>query len=129
MTPLRLSEKPPPLGGGGSQPNSGPTVDLADPARTAGERRHRFDAVAAATKELLAQTPKENFMTVPTAESLPFASIVAKPNAAVWVKEEESSVTTRPWTATHYHGAISDADVDEVLQSGEATVLRVGEGR
>lgn len=31
--------------------------------------------------------------------------------------------------ASHYHGAVSDADVDEVLQSGEATVLRVGEGK
>ncbi len=68
-------------------------------------------------------------MNIPSAESLPFASIVAKPNAAVWVKEEESSRSGRPWSASHYHGAVSDAEVDEVLQSGEAAVLRVGEGK
>ncbi len=34
-------------------------ADLNNPALTACERRHRFDAVAAATKELLARTPKE----------------------------------------------------------------------
>ncbi len=34
-------------------------ADLNNPALTACERRHRFDAVAAATRELLARTPKE----------------------------------------------------------------------
>ncbi len=67
-------------------------------------------------------------MTIPTAESLPFGSVVAGQWAAVWVKEEESAVTGRPWTATHVRGVISDDDVDKVLQSGEATVLRVGAG-
>ncbi len=65
-------------------------------------------------------------MTIPTAESLPFGSVVAGQWAAAWVKEEESAVTARPWTATHVHGAISDAEVDKALQSGAATVLRVG---
>ncbi len=34
--------------------------DLDNPDLTAKERRHRFDQVAAATKNLLARTPKEN---------------------------------------------------------------------
>ncbi len=68
-------------------------------------------------------------MNVPSAESLPFASIVAKRNAAVWIKEEESDNSPRPWAASHYPGAVSDAEVDEALQSGEAAVLRVGEGK
>ncbi len=67
-------------------------------------------------------------MTIPSARSLPFASIVAKSNAAVWIKEEDSGQCGKPWAASHYPGAVSDADVDEVLQSGVATVLRVGEG-
>ncbi len=37
--------------------------DLNNPALTACKRRRRFDAVAAATKELLARTPKEHHMT------------------------------------------------------------------
>ncbi len=68
-------------------------------------------------------------MSIPSARSLPFASIVAKKNAAVWTKEEESERSMYPWAASHYLGAVSDADVDEVLQSGVATVLRVGEGQ
>lgn len=67
-------------------------------------------------------------MSIPSAESLPYASIVAKPNAAAWVKEDESHDHNRPWVATHINGAISDADVDAVLQSGEAAVIRVGGG-
>ncbi len=67
--------------------------------------------------------------TIPSAASLPFASIVAKRNAAVWIKEEESERSGKPWAASHYPGAVSDADVDEVLQSGVATVIRVGEGQ
>ncbi len=68
-------------------------------------------------------------MTIPTARSLPFASIVASSTVAVWVKGEESLNSLYPWAATHItRSAISDADVDEALQSGEATVLRVGAG-
>jgi hypothetical protein len=67
-------------------------------------------------------------MTTPLAADLPFASIVAKRNAAVWVKEEESSRSGRPWAAVHQGGAIADADVDAVLQSGEASVIRHGTG-
>lgn len=72
-------------------------------------------------------------MTTQSAESLPYASIVAAPTARVWVKEEESFGCRYPWAATHLkgqglHGAISDADVDAELQSGRATVLRVGTG-
>jgi hypothetical protein len=104
-------------------------ADLDNPALTAKQRRHRFDQVIAATRTLLTRTPEEKPVNIPTAESLPFATIVAKRNAAVWVKEEESSRSGKPWAAVHYPGAISDADVDEVLQSGEATVLRVGEGK
>ncbi len=68
-------------------------------------------------------------MSIPTARSLPYASIVAAPNARVWVKEEESHNSRYPWAATHIiKCAISDGDVDEVLQSGQAVVLRVGTG-
>jgi hypothetical protein len=62
----------------------------------------------------------------PPAESLPFGTIIAGTFAAAWVKEEESSVAERPWTATHIPGAISDVEVDEVLREGKATILRVG---
>lgn len=64
----------------------------------------------------------------PSAEALPFGSIVASATTAVWVKEEESTVSARPWAATHRPDAISDADVDAELRSGRATVLRVGTG-
>ncbi len=38
-------------------------ADLNNPDLTATQRRRRFDEVAAATKNLLARTPKENRMT------------------------------------------------------------------
>ncbi len=38
----------------------GEARDLSTEGLPADERRHRFDAGAAATKELLARTPKEN---------------------------------------------------------------------
>lgn len=64
----------------------------------------------------------------PSAASLPFGSIVVGQFAAAWAKEEESDLAARPWTATHIAGTISDAEVDEALQDGRATVLRVGTG-
>lgn len=66
-------------------------------------------------------------MTVQSAADLPFGTIVAEASAAVWVKEDDSD-HPRPWAAVHLRGAISDADVDAVLQSGDATVVRVGTG-
>ncbi len=66
-------------------------------------------------------------MNVPSARSLPAASIVAAPSAAVWVKEEESSDSRYPWAATHLNEPVSDADVDVLLQSGYV-ILRVGNG-
>lgn len=35
-------------------------ADRANPDLTGDERRHRFDQVVAATRELIARTPKEN---------------------------------------------------------------------
>lgn len=64
----------------------------------------------------------------PAAATLPFGTVVAGRFAAVWVKEEESTVAERPWTATHIPGCISDADVDTALREGNATILRVGTG-
>lgn len=64
----------------------------------------------------------------PPAATLPFGTIVASPFAAVWVKEEESSIAARPWTATHRPGTISDAEVDKALRTGGATILRIGTG-
>ncbi len=61
----------------------------------------------------------------PAAATLPAGSVVATVGGAFF-KEENSADSTVPWAATHLNKAISDADIDELVLSERATILRVG---
>lgn len=61
----------------------------------------------------------------PAAATLPAGTIVGAIGSAFF-KEENSSDSAHPWTATHITGPITDDHVDELLRADRATILRVG---
>jgi hypothetical protein len=63
---------------------------------------------------------------MPTAADLPVCSIVAT-GTMVFIKDWDSAKQSRPWSGIG-ECAPTDADIDALLQSGDATVLRVGRG-
>ncbi|GAA2623958.1 hypothetical protein GCM10010399_64140 [Dactylosporangium fulvum] len=66
-------------------------------------------------------------MDRPPAALLPHGSVVATAGGAFF-KEESSAESPYPWAASHRTGPITDAHVDELLRSDQATILRVGDG-
>ncbi|MGI5247526.1 hypothetical protein [Dactylosporangium sp. CA-139066] len=63
----------------------------------------------------------------PPAATLPAHSIVGSAHAA-WFKEARPGQSHNPWVSTHTEQYHSDAEIDDLLRTDRATILRVGGG-
>ncbi|GAA0719223.1 hypothetical protein Drose_05560 [Dactylosporangium roseum] len=69
-------------------------------------------------------------MARPPAASLPLRSVIAT-DFAVFLKSGVTSEPSMPWVGTTdvmYVNLYDDAEVDDLIRSGRATILRVGGG-
>lgn len=94
--------------------------------------RAASDSHAAVVCKLLVELTMRSTFYAPSTSELPPGTVVAT-KGETWIKEDSdrpASTVSRefPWRASQWSKNCSDMEVDGMLTSGEAEVLRVGDG-